>query len=522
MFKKDFLIISSMVMLILAGSILIQYSTELGPWTMVDTVDYFDVARNLSSGNGLVLTRPSGLTKPMTIHPPLYSIVLAPAVLLHLDLLHFVRGLNLLLFAAMILIVCWGTYRFTSSALLSIGLGLWVVTNRAILRNFTAALSEPLFLTVGVSSLYLIHEYIRKNKRWLMFASAILAGLALFTRYSGVAFLVTGFFTILIWQKTDWNAKLKDLASYAISASIPTLLWLGYLRIYFSGNSPGRYEWITNIWQTMIPFRLTFVEGLWEWLGLRLLLSTQDYNAQLSIFAFLFIAMGLAAILAIRVSKQEKNAQLFESSLFWGSAWAIFTIASTAILLFSYIFVASPKPWLDERLYSPIQIGMVFTIILVVHFCESNLIRGTFRHIPTLAIMVLLIIANTPGMVARAQTLHKIGEGYTSSYWKNSTVVSALQDIPPDKMIISNDPGAILFFTGRPSLDLIPIIDRTEKNVIPEILQENGMVLVLFEQKFISQLKYIYGDESEQYINRLDTALQVKFKGNNGTIYYPP
>jgi len=522
--KKDFLTVSITAVIVLVGAILIRYSTELGPWTMVDTVDYFDVARNLSAGNGPVVTRASGLTRPMTIHPPFYSMVLAPAVSLQWDLLGYARTLNIILYAALVLILCLGTYQLTSSALLSIGFGLWIVTNRAVLRDYTAALSEPLFLTLGFASLYLLGVFIRTNKRWLMVASALLAGLALLTRYSGIAFLATGFFAILIWRKTDWRTKLRNLASYALVAVSPLLLWQAYSWIYFPGNLPGRYEWISNIWQAMSPFRLTFIAGLWEWLGLRVLIPTQEYGTQMFILALVFLALALGTLFALRVPAREKNAPRSEPVLFGASLLAIFTIASTMMLMLSFIFVMDPKPWLDERLYSPIQIGTVFTTILLVYFCETRLIKGTFQHIPSLAIIVLLIMANAPATVAYAQQLHQRGAGYTSRAWKNSTVVPALQNIPPDKTIISNDPGAVLFFAGRPAVDLMPIIKQTEYNEIPAILQESGVALVLFEGKLVSQLRPIYGngDEAEQYIEKLTSNMQPQFQGNNGTIYYIP
>ena len=372
MSKKDFLVVSVVAALILAGGILIRYSTELGPWTMVDTVDYFDVARNLSAGNGLVVTRASGLTKPMSIHPPLYSMLLAPAVSLRWDLVAFVRIFNILLLAALVLIVCLGTYQLTSSAWLSLCFGLWIVTDRAMLRDYTAALSEPLFLTLGFASLYLISKFIRTRGHWFMITSAILAGSALLTRYSGIAFPATGFFAILIWQKTGWSVKIKNLAFYAVLAASPLLLWLAYSRIFFQGSVPGRYELVSNIWQAMSPFRLNFVTGLWEWLGLRLLFPTQDYRVQLFILLCLFFVIGLGIVFASRIAIHTKNADASQPVLFEASLWAIFTVASILMLLLSFIFVEDPKPWLDERLFSPIQIGMIFTISVVCIFSANQ------------------------------------------------------------------------------------------------------------------------------------------------------
>jgi hypothetical protein len=511
-------------LIVLVGAFLIRYSTDLGPWTMVDTVDYFDVARNLSEGNGLVVTRASGLTRPMTIHPPFYSMVLAPAVLLHLDLLNFVRALNIALFAALVLIVCVGTYQLTSSALISIGFGLWLVTNRAVLRNYTAALSEPLFLTLGVASLYLLAGFIRTNRKWLMLASALLAGLALLTRFSGIAFLATGFFTILLWHKTDWRTKLKNVLAYTIAACSPMLVWLAYCWVFFPGNTPGRYEWVSNIWEVMSPFRLAFVAGLWEWLGMGLVFSTPAYRMQMLILGLVFLALGLGTTFALRVSGRGRDAPPPEPVVFTASLWAIFTFASVAMLLLSFVFVEDPKPWLDERLYSPIQIGTVFTTILLAYFCGSRLSNGAIRYAPPLVLIALLVIANAPATAAYARQLHRAGAGYTSRAWKNSTVVGALQTIPPDKTIISNDPGAILFFAGRPAVDLMPIIRQAPYNEIPDILLQSGTAVVLFEGKLASQLRPIYGngDEADQYIQKLTSTMQMQFQGNNGTIYYVP
>ena len=522
MVKKDSFIVIIVALIVLIGILLIRYSTELGPWTMVDTVDYFDVARNLSRGNGPVLSRTSGLSTPMTIHPPFYSMVLAPAAMLQLDLPAFVCTLNIILFVGLILILSLGTYNLTSSAVLSIGFGLWAVVNRAILRNYTAALSEPLFLTIGIASLYLLCVFIRTNQRRLLLASALLSGLALLTRYSGVAFLVTGFFSILIWQKTDWRTKIKDLASYTLVACGPMFLWLGYSWIYFPRNLPGSYAWTPDLWQAMAPFRLTFITGLWEWLGLGLFFSTPNYRIQMLILALVFLALGLGMILALRISTWDKNTPLVSPMLVAAGVWGIFMISSTLVLLLSFMFVSAPKPWLDERLYSPIQIGVVFTVFLFIDFCASKLISGMFRHIPALALICLLVAANAPATIAYARHLHLQGEGYTSRAWKNSTVIYALQNIPPGKTIVSNDPGAILFFAGRPAIDLTRVLNSTAHNEIPELLQERDVALVLFERKLVSQIRHIYGKETTQYIEKLTSNLEVQFRGNNGTIYYSP
>lgn len=520
MSKKGFWIFIVAILMAVIGGIAIFYSTERGPWTMVDTVDYFDVARNLAHGRGLVMTRPSGFETPMTIHPPFYSIVLALGLMLNIKLLEFVRMLNIILFVALVLVLILGTYRLTFSASLSIGLGVWALTNHAVFRNYTAALAEPLFLTLGFVSIYLILEYVITNKSWLLLTGALLAGLSLATRYSGAAFLVAGFSTILIWKKAAWTKKIKDLIAYTVISSAPILIWVAYLKIGFPGNNPGAYELVGNIWEIMMPFRLAYIQQFWGWLGLNLLFNTENYGVQVLSISFILFILGLAVFFSTRISLREKDNRDVNTFIFPGSAWLILALASTAILLFSYIFVYAPKPWLDERLYSPIQMGTVITIIFAVHFCASKLINKPYQSLPVLAIIAIMVTASTPKTIETINKLHNFGEGYTSKSWGDTMLLDTLQNIPPDHRIVTNDTGAIFFFLGRTSVDLMPIIEETETNEVPAIFQEHGVYIVLFERRLSSQLGERYGEDAQKYIQIITGDLLIQYKGSYGAIYF--
>ena len=518
--KERFFVFSVAFLIAVIGGIAIFYSTELGPWTMVDTMDYFDVAGNFSHGRGLVVTRPSGFGTPMTIHPPFYSIVLSLGLMLNIRLLEYARILDILLFTVLILVLVLGTYRQTSSPSLSIGLGLWALTDHAIFRNYTAALSEPLFLTLGFASIYLILEFVITNRSSLLVTASLAAGLSLATRYSGAAFLVAGFATILMWDRTTGAKKIRNLTAYALISSAPILIWMVYLRISFPGSSPGGYQFVDNVWEVMTPFRLTYIGEFWSWFGFRLISSTEDYRVQISVIALVLFILGLAAFLSIRISLREEKIRDASALVIPGSAWFVFALASTAILLFSYIFVYAPKPWLDERLYSPLQMGTVITLLFVIHFCASKLIIRPYQGLPVLAAIALIITANIPRTIHTLNKLHDVGEGYTRRSWGDTMLFDALQNIPSDKMIFTNDPGAIFFFLDRTSVDLIPIIEYTDTHEVPAIFQEEGVYIVLFERRLSSQIHERYGEETDEYIQKLTANLHVQYKGNIGTIYY--
>jgi hypothetical protein len=93
-----------------------------------------------------------------------------------------------------------------------------------LVRVFTWAWSETLFLPISVFCLLTLFLYISKpNALWLIF-SAVLAGLTFFTRFMGISMVLTG--AVIVLLTTPKKKQLIYIVPWMVMASFPLLLYL--------------------------------------------------------------------------------------------------------------------------------------------------------------------------------------------------------------------------------------------------------------------------------------------------------
>jgi hypothetical protein len=107
-------IIWMIILISIAGSIAIVYSTRWGPWAYSDSTEYIVSARTFISGRGLGFYAPSGSFERLSLHPPFYSLLLSAFGLLGIDMLAAARWLNVFLFGATIFLA--GVFAIASFA----------------------------------------------------------------------------------------------------------------------------------------------------------------------------------------------------------------------------------------------------------------------------------------------------------------------------------------------------------------------------------------------------------------------
>lgn len=142
--KKISLAVS--VFLCLLGGFLIFYSTTYGPGVGSDSVEYYEVGRNLSAGRGLVVIRASGLVVPLYLRPPLYPIVLGIAHSMGFVMLEFNRYLSMISFGIFLFVLGRGTHLLDQRFLYPICFTFLIITSPTFIHAFSSAMSEPIFL----------------------------------------------------------------------------------------------------------------------------------------------------------------------------------------------------------------------------------------------------------------------------------------------------------------------------------------------------------------------------------------
>src|SRR5688572_28945367 len=103
---------------------------------------------------------------------------------------------------------------------------LLTLTAPDIVAIHTFALTEALFIFLTVSCLITLSRFLETDRWWYLVAAALLAALAVFTRYVGGAVIGTGVIALLLVGKPDWRKRFTSAIAFGAIASAPVLVWL--------------------------------------------------------------------------------------------------------------------------------------------------------------------------------------------------------------------------------------------------------------------------------------------------------
>jgi hypothetical protein len=97
--------------------------------------------------------------------------------------------------------------------------------------------------------------------------------------------------------------------------------------------------------------------------------------------------------------------------------------------------------------------------------------------------IVILCAAGLLGMFASSQSLsiqnfREGGDAFAGERWSASEAIAALEQIPSDVLILSNEPGVVYLYTGRAS----GVLPKTEPGIsnIKQPVLDGEIVIVLF------------------------------------------
>jgi hypothetical protein len=490
---KSKLTIGCIFLIGLLGSLVIIYSTRWGPWVFSDSTEYIVSARNLIAGHGLGLFGPSGAFHPLNLHPPFYSLLLSLFGWVGFDLVSAARWINVVLFGSTVVLVGLTIYATTHSSWLSIISTLLVFSMPALVDIYSGAMSEPLFIFLGFSSLSLVLLFLRNNRRIVLLAAALASGLSVLTRYIGIAFIITGICSLLIFSPQKWKKRIVDTFIFVLVSSLPIIGWLAWLK--FQSISARSIQLFTNFGEQLTNFRLGVMEIFWSWLPFTSLLPHYAYNHARN---YLIIAIFLLLILtSLAIWKMHNNnAKIIDipRELLFAGLMIIFSIAYIFVLAFSYIYTI-PTPDLITRTFLPAHIALLLGFFALCLF----FIRAwpALKWLPLLPILIAvgISISYLHDSLDIVLQYHQFGSGYTSRAVRNSETIRALEQLPSNIPLISNESALVLFYNDHPAYDISELTndaplkrftrygdDPTDPAQIA--FRENGAALVLFNSSF--------------------------------------
>ncbi len=526
----------------LIGCWILAVSMRLGPGIGGDATIYITTARNLIDGRGLGLYNPLGEFRLLPYFPPFYPLTLALAGSMGLEIVVFAQVLNLICFGLTIFIISGCLSAVLRNWLPGMLAGLLLAGSPILIPAYSWAMSEPLcFLLMVAGFLFLARWYEGPKTLWLVL-SAALCGLSFLTRYSSAACIMTACLILFFFQKRSFGRRFLDTLLYGLVAVIPMGIWMIVdLRMTQTVASrsllqgSGLFgESLRFFGQLKSIFALWFLPDSW--------LQNDRFSVVapplLTLTVFLFALICLVRVIAAARKEPDQQSAGREALL------RIFSIFFFAYILIVWLVsvLTFPPITIGARMLIPAYLSLI--VLAVVHATpvlnpdkmkqagSGNRLR---RPAVNIAFALLFAFAGFQGLrgsrIARQNAID--GLGYNALAWQESQTVRYLrEELPQDQLLITNEETALLFLLNRTSWPMKEIYanqpdtlfyayrdsvaDTTDKGRLA--FQDGRALLVVFDT-FEDQMRDIYGEDTEARIRALLNGLDIVFDGDDGAIY---
>lgn len=429
---------------LLAGSlaaghaILVHQPLGLTP----DSVAYLTAARSLfEEGTLVTIDLRTGLPVPLAHFPPLYSMVLAATGLVSGGPGSGASLLQAVLLTLNLSLLGWWVARDTEARFLWMPAVLLCAAFPGILLIHAMVWSEPLFTLFSLASLALLARGIATDEPGDLRFSALLASLAVLTRYIGIAVIVAGVTAVLLFRGSGWKERFGAAARYLAVASCLPVGWL-VATLASAGSLAARsFGWHPPGASELHPLVDTVLGWLLGWpvpLGV-------GVGAGLAILSAVIWSLTRGEI--EWRSKEGAQPHARATARVSAGVAGIYTVSFFLVVLLARSAVDAMVP-LGERMLAPL--APIYVLLL---FLAADAAARTSRFARTIAILLVTFLV--AGQVARGASWLATdagkGQGYIADRWRESEAIAFVRDLPSDVPVYSNQADAIYHLAGRVS-----------------------------------------------------------------------
>jgi 4-amino-4-deoxy-L-arabinose transferase-like glycosyltransferase len=444
------------------GMFLVWYSTVWGAGLISDTYQYTASARNFVSGNGFSLPYGNGELEPMTKYPPMYSVLLAVYEGIGISALQGARLANTLLFGVNILLVFLSTLRLTRSDLFSFLAALLFSISFVMVEVHSWALSEPLYICLGLSAFLLLQKYFEEGRAsWLVLA-ALFVSAAFLTRYVGLS-LVISIGIVLFIQRIELRRRFSDLFLFGVIAVLPMALWTlrGYLLTQTINDRAIGFYPLT------VKNYVSAIDVVYGWLLPPSFVQGEE-KLLLALTAILLIGIVL---LFVRYRRSQITGLLNSSN----PEQRILLLHILCFTIYGLVIFAS-KTWIDpdiglsDRILSPMLVSLLILLVAGFSFLWKHF--GRIRPLVTLLSLGLIAYYGI-GTFTAIRAFNESGIGIARRGWNRSEVVQSLRSYPSYTMY-TNSNSSLYLWSDRTGYS-IPEFEQ-----IKETGSDQEVLLVIF------------------------------------------
>ena len=507
-------------------------ATPFGPAVGSDSVTYMESAKNLVAGKGLGLINPDGSFRFLPYAPPLYPLVLSIFAVLDLDLLQAGFWLNGLLFMILVIMMGWSAWHFLHSPLAAVLLAALLALSTVMISLHIWIMTDALGLTLGMAALLLLVSYLENRSKKAFFWSAVLAGLALLTRYAGGAYLLTAVLAVVILGSQSFKKRLVAACIFACISILPNAIWL-IIDLRITGGVGSRSIQPVATWfQSSLEVIRTLKESVYLWLP-----SVFTLSKAIGQLAFRLTYLGLASVIGgacvfavIRSHRQQREGWKRAIGVNYVLVFVAFSVIYLVYIVASYAAIYPPLT-LSDRMFAPLNVSLLVFISAIIALL-FNYYRHWLARLGTLFLSGLLLLAFIQGARSQIAVLRQYPLGYTG--FRGTALIEFLKGLPQDIPIISDRAPIVQLFVGRPAYPIQEFFGQAgmeqylpfgsdQQDEAQVAFREEGGALVLFWM-VQSEFTGLYGDQADERYSQFIKGLYLVFDSPEGKVYFyePP
>ena len=433
-----------------------------------DSIIYEDVAENWVAGYGIARFDFSTAERyPMTNFPPLYPLILGVLSQIFGNVADSARILNTALWGGVWLMVYAWIYRGLHNHKSAWCFATLLMINLMVFQVFGTSWSEPLFMMLGLSGLWLFLKYYEVWQWRYLISASLLFACAILTRYAGVAFVMTAGIVLLTAKHQPWRVRIQSLVGLGLISGLPLLMWL-VRNVSVRGDVANR-----NVGFTLIG--LPELESTIKTLGIWLL-PVPETIVTVTILAIVGLLLGWAVF---NTRKRLLPATIENTILrWWILIYVLFIVASFSLI--------DPRIPFNYRILLPAYIGL---IIIIGHYFASHWehFSKSLRIIAVVTGMVLIGINALLGL-NWVVIINRTGQQYSSAQFRQSPIIQDFRTSPTSARIYSNNIFLYHYLTDKPA-ETLPWATGTDFDAWLDNLPNDKPIQIVFFG-FLSQREW--------------------------------
>ena len=370
--------------LALTAAFLIKYDMAWGPWAFSDLAAYISAARNLAAGHGLSVSTPQGSFEPLSLHQPLYPLVMSFFLLFDIHPFTTSLVIDITSFSLSVLVFASGINHFSKSKLLAVCCSLLFLLSPNLIANYDGAMSEPLYLFFTLSTFFCVLLYIERRNKGLLLLAALLAGLSILTRYIGVANILFGAIVIFFFLPDAPKISLRKSITFSLIACIPPAFWI--IPGIFSRNQSSRqFNLPANLFRNFQSFIQQLFETFSEWLPFQ---KQFDLSAQTRLAIIVITVTCISLLLLVFFFIQRKSKEMKPSNTDRLITSSVIYILSYLAVFYGAFAFSSLPPDVNSRTMVPLLPFLILIMMALLYFFTN---RSTITLLMPLSLTLVTI-----------------------------------------------------------------------------------------------------------------------------------